>query len=68
MPAIASNSLSVAYGDFSFYWILDRLGVRVLRDPLTTKSRVKFYATKRVAGDIVGEGFDSIKLLRFSVS
>jgi HK97 family phage major capsid protein len=68
MPSIASDALAVAYGDFSHYWILDRLGVRVLRDPFTKKGTVRFYATKRVAGDVVGEGFDSIKLLKFSVS
>ena len=60
MPVAASNSLSVAYGDFTAgYQIVDRIGVRVLRDPFTAKPFVKFYTTKRVGGDVVN--FDAIK-------
>ncbi len=67
MPAPASGSLSVALGDFSrAYQIVDRTGVRVLRDPYTDKPFVKFYATKRVGGDVAN--FEAIKLLRLSVS
>ena len=34
MPDIAANSLSIAFGDFRRgYLIVDRAGVRVLRDP-----------------------------------
>jgi HK97 family phage major capsid protein len=53
MPAIANNSLSVAFGDFrQAYTIVDRVGVRVLRDPYSAKPFVLFYATKRTGGDI----------------
>jgi HK97 family phage major capsid protein len=69
LPAIGSNSLSIGFGDWSNYVIHDhRLGIRMLRDPFTKKGWVKFYTYKRVAGNIVAEGFDSIKLLKFSVS
>ncbi len=38
MPDIAANSYSLAFGDFRRgYLILDRQGVRVLRDPYTAK-------------------------------
>ncbi len=65
MPAVATDSLSVAYGDFRVgYTILDRLGLRVLRDPLTSKPFIKFYATKRVGGDVTN--YEAIKLLKLT--
>jgi len=64
MPDIASKSFSVAFGNFGEgYQIVDRIGIRVLRDPFTNKPYVKFYTTKRVGGDVVN--FDALKLLRF---
>jgi HK97 family phage major capsid protein len=43
MPAIASNSFSVAFGDFKQgYQIVDRQGIRILRDPFTSKPFIKF--------------------------
>lgn len=67
MPAIGSNSLSVAYGDFSRgYTIVDRQAISVLRDPYTSPGFVKFYAEKRVGGAVTN--FEAIKLLKFSAS
>lgn len=61
MPAIAASALPVAFGDLrAAYTIVDRLGVRILRDALTAKPWVKFYSTKRVGGDVVN--FEAIKL------
>jgi HK97 family phage major capsid protein len=65
MPDIAANSHSVAFGDFRRgYLIVDRAGVRVLRDPYSAKPYVMFYTTKRVGGGI--QDFDAIKLLQFA--
>ena len=65
MPAIGSGSLSIAFGDFNAgYQIVDRQGVRILRDNLTAKPYVKFYTTKRVGGGVVN--FDAIKLMKFA--
>lgn len=65
MPAIATDSISIAYGDFARgYQIVDRLGIRVLRDPFTAKPFVKFYTTKRVGGAVVN--FDAIKRYKLS--
>jgi HK97 family phage major capsid protein len=65
MPEIAANSFSVAFGDFKRgYLIVDRQGVRVLRDPYSAKPYVLFYTTKRVGGGV--QDFDAIKLLKFS--
>ena len=64
-PVAASASLSVAVGDFQAgYQIVDRQGIRILRDPFTEKPFIKFYATTRVAGDVIN--FDAIKLLKLS--
>ncbi len=66
MPIAGAASLSVAVGDFSrAYQIVDRIGIRVLRDPYTEKPFVKFYTTKRVGGDVVN--FEAIKLLKLAV-
>ena len=52
MPAVAANSLSIAFGDIrQAYTIVDRAGVRVLRDPFSSKPFVLFYTTKRTGGD-----------------
>ena len=67
MPDIASNSLSVAFGNFQRgYLITDRLGTRVLRDPYSNKPFVHFYTTKRVGGGVTNS--QAIKLLKFGVA
>ncbi len=63
MPEVSKGALSIAIGDFrAGYKIVDRAGVRVLRDPYTYKPFVKFYTTKRVGGDVLN--FEAIKLLK----
>jgi HK97 family phage major capsid protein len=67
MQDIGANSLSVAFGDFRRgYLVVDRIGVRVLRDPYSAKPYVLFYTTKRVGGGV--QDFDAIKLLKFGTS
>jgi HK97 family phage major capsid protein len=64
MPALAANSLSMALGDFSEgYTVVDRQGIRTLRDPYTNKPYVVFYSTKRVGGAVVN--FEAIKFIKF---
>ena len=64
MPALAAASKSLAFGDFrEGYQIVDRQGMRVLRDPYTAKPYVKFYTTKRTGGAVIN--FEAIKLLSF---
>lgn len=63
MPNLAANSLSVAFGNFGEgYMIIDRAGVRVLRDPYTNKPFVMFYTTKRVGGGVLNP--EAIKVQR----
>ncbi|MFC5443130.1 phage major capsid protein [Rhizobium halophytocola] len=65
MPDIGLDSLSIAFGDFaSGYLVVDRTGVRVLRDPYSAKPYVLFYTTKRVGGGV--QNFEAIKLIRFA--
>jgi len=67
MEAIGASSLSVAVGDFKAgYKIVDRIGIRTLRDPYTAKPFIKFYTTKRVGGDVTN--FEAIKLLKLATS
>ena len=67
MPDVAANSFALAFGDFAKgYLIVDRAGVRVLRDPYSAKPYVLFYTTKRVGGGV--QNFDAIKLMKFAAS
>lgn len=67
MPDVAANSLSIAFGDFRRgYLIVDRAGVRVLRDPYSAKPYVLFYTTKRVGGGV--QNFDAIKVMKFAAT
>ncbi|MBN8552262.1 MAG: phage major capsid protein [Caulobacterales bacterium] len=67
MPDVGSVSLSIAFGDFKRgYLIVDRAGVRVLRDPYTAKPYVLFYTTKRVGGGV--QNFDAIKVMKFAAT
>jgi HK97 family phage major capsid protein len=65
MPDPATDSLSIAVGDMrEAYQIVDRIGIRTLRDPFSSKPYVEFYTTKRVGGDVVN--FEAIKLIEFT--
>jgi HK97 family phage major capsid protein len=66
MPDVATDSLSIAFGNFQAgYIIAQRRDTVVLRDPFTNKPFVNFYATKRVGGTVVDSR--AIKLMRFNV-
>ncbi|MDX2235059.1 MAG: phage major capsid protein [Hyphomonadaceae bacterium] len=67
MPDIGADAYAIAFGDFARgYLIVDRAGVRVLRDPYTAKPYVLFYVTRRVGGGV--QNFDAIKLMKFAAS
>lgn len=63
MPAVTTNGTKVmalaAWREA--YQIVDRMGIRTLRDPYTDKPFIKFYTTRRVGGDVVN--FQSIKIM-----
>src|SRR5919112_946586 len=65
MPDIALNACAIAFGGFKRgYLIVDRAGMRMLRDPYSAKPYVLFYTTKRVGGGV--QDYAAIKLLKFS--
>jgi HK97 family phage major capsid protein len=67
MPDGGADATPIAFGDFGRgYLVVDRTGVRVLRDPYTSKPYVLFYTTKRVGGGV--QDFDAIKLLKFGTA
>jgi HK97 family phage major capsid protein len=67
MPDIASGSFSIAFGDFARgYLVVDRIGIRTLRDPYSAKPYVLFYTTKRVGGGV--QNYEAIKLMKFAAT
>lgn len=51
------------YGDFrQGYQIVDRIGIRVLRDPYSSKPKVVFFTTKRVGGGV--KNYEALKVLK----
>lgn len=67
MPAIAADSMSIVFGNFrEAYTIVDRLGISVIRDNVTTPGFVKFATRRRVGGGMTN--FEALKLLKFGTS
>ena len=53
MGNVAANAIVALYGDMAAtYVVVDRIGIRVLRDAYTNKPFVGFYTTKRVGGGV----------------
>ncbi|HEF8785494.1 TPA: phage major capsid protein [Providencia alcalifaciens] len=60
---VVAESTPIAFGNFKrCYTILDRMGVRMLRDPYTNKPFVHFYTTKRVGSMMVDS--NAVKVLK----
>lgn len=65
MAATGADALAGAYGDFGRgYYIVDRLGIDLIRDPYSAKPNILFYATKRTGGDVAN--FQAIKLQKLA--
>ena len=65
VPTLATDSLSLAFGDFrEAFTIVDRIGIRTLRDPYTAKPYIVFYSTKRTGSGAVN--FEAVKFLKFA--
>jgi len=62
---VGASAYPIFFANFKrAYLIVDRFGIRVLRDPYTNKPYVHFYTTKRVGGGIVM--YEAIKALKIS--
>lgn len=67
MPDVAASAMPIAFGDFRRgYLIVERTGVRVLRDPFTNKPNVHFYTTKRVGGGVNNP--EALKVMQMAAS
>lgn len=65
LPVAAASSKSLVYGDFDRgYTIVDKLGLRVIRDIYTDKRFIKFNVSKYVGGDVTN--YEAIKVLRLA--
>ena len=55
VPEVAAGNKTVAFGDFSYYWIGDRQGItfRRLNEKYADTCQVGFLATKRLDGKLV---------------
>jgi len=62
---IGAGTFPAFFGNFKrAYLILDRMGIRILRDPFTSKGNVLFYTTKRVGGGLIMP--EALKVLKVS--
>lgn len=67
MPDLGSNAYPIGFGDYKrAYYVVDRRGIAILRDPFTAVPYIKFVARKRVGGGIAN--FEAIKLLKCATS
>ena len=55
MPGVAAGNKSIAFGDFSFYWIADRQGrtFKRLNELYATTGQVGFLASQRLDGKLI---------------
>jgi HK97 family phage major capsid protein len=55
VPAIEAGAKTIAFGDFSYYWIADRQGrsFKRLNELFATTGQVGFMATQRVDGKLI---------------
>jgi HK97 family phage major capsid protein len=65
VPAVAKDALPIAFGDFSNYWIADRMGrtVQRLNELYAGNGQVGFIATERVDGKVIlSEGIQLLQI------
>lgn len=62
-PDLEAGSLSISFGNMKLaYIIVEKEGVKFLRDPFTAKPHVLFYAYRRVGGGLANS--EAVKLVR----
>ncbi|WP_137131529.1 phage major capsid protein [Rhizobium sp. FY34] len=65
MPDVAANAFPIAFGNFPLsYCIVEKPGIKMLRDPYTSKPNVLFYGYRRVGGGVTND--DALKLLKIA--
>lgn len=66
MPAMAANSLSIAFGDWSKYVIVDTASFAMIIDQVTNPGFTNFHLSTLVGGGL--EDWDAVKLIKFGTS
>ncbi len=67
MADIGANAYPIAFGDFKqAYYVIERKGIAVLRDPATNFPAVRFLARRRVGGGVAK--FEAVKLFKIATS
>lgn len=62
LDSVDTSKEVMIFGNFKYYQIVDRIGIKILRDPYTSKPFIRFYTTKRVGGDVIRtEAFKVLK-------
>jgi HK97 family phage major capsid protein len=65
LPAIGAGTYPIYFGNFKrAYLIIDRAGIRVIRDPYTSPGYIKFFTWKRVGGGV--SMYEAVKCLKIS--
>jgi len=65
VPAEGAGNLCMVFGNIqAAYQIVDRFGIRTLRDPYSSKPYIEFYTTKRVGGGV--KNFEAVKIAKCS--
>jgi HK97 family phage major capsid protein len=65
MPDIAAGAYPIAFANWKLaYTIVEKLGIRFLRDPYSDKPNVIVYAYRRVGGGVMNS--EAIKLMKIS--
>lgn len=63
MPDCGADQFPIAFGNFDLaYYIVDKAGIRMLRDPYSSKPNVLFYAYRRVGGGLANT--EAVKLIK----
>ena len=65
VPIVESGSLPIAFGDFSHYWIADRMGrtVQRLNELFAGNGQVGFISNQRVDGKVIlAEGIQLMQM------
>lgn len=67
MDAVGAGAFPLGFGNWQRgYQIGDRTSLNILRDPYTTKGKIKWYFRKRVYGEVLNS--EAIKLLKVALS
>lgn len=66
MPSMESGKKAIAFGDFSFFWIVDRqdLSVKVLKEKYILEGQIGYAAYERLDAKLIVK--DAVKLLKLA--